>query len=452
MQTWTAFVHKQELLLGQEAAARFLHPLKVVHFDSGNLYLEAKDSFQLEWFEEHIRPLLKSQLHSPNGRSIKVHLTLANTEPLPTGKGKAKAKVPPLVFFNDKLDPLMTLQRFVARKSNAPLFRLISELTGYNVALGTFEKPTLPLATFNPLYLWGPGGCGKTHLLMALTHAFKAAGLNALYARMETFTEHVVAAIRNSDMYHFRKLYRHVDILLIDNVHQLSRKYATQEEFFHTFNALHSSGRQIILAANCPPSLLEEIEPRLTSRFEWGINLHFEKLGIEDLKEVLQGRCQSLDFPLSEKVSGFLLNTFPTTSSLYLALETLILRCHLEKRGTNSEELEPHTVESLLADLIKKELTSALSPEKIHTAVAAVCGIRVQDLVGKSQHQEISLPRQVAMYLCREELRLPFQAIGRLFERDHSTVMTSVKLIESRLQNADKELLTTLVEIRRHFE
>jgi chromosomal replication initiator protein len=449
MQTWTTFVHKQEQLLGQEAAARWLHPLKVVHFDSGNLYLEAKDAFQLEWFEEQIRPLLKSQLLNPNGRSIKVHLTLANTETSPGSKGKGKTKVPPLVFFSDKLDPVMTLHNFVARASNAPLFRLVSELTGYNAALDTFEKPTLPLATFNPLYLWGPSGCGKTHLLMALTHAFKAAGLNALYARTETFTEHVVAAIRNSDMHHFRKLYRHVDILLIDDVHQLSRKYATQEEFFHTFNTLHSSGRQIVLAANCPPSLLEEIEPRLTSRFEWGINLHFEKLGIEDLKGVLQARCHSLDFPLSEEASAFLLNAFHSTSSLYCALEALILRCHLEKK--NVEEIDPPMVESLLADLIKKELSSALSPEKIHAAVAAVYGIRIQDLVGKSQHQEISLPRQVAMYLCREELRLPFQAIGRLFERDHSTVMTSVKLIEKKLHDVDKELLTSLAEIRRHL-
>ena len=125
MQTWTTFVHKQEQLLGQEAAARWLHPLKVVHFDSGNLYLEAKDAFQLEWFEEQIRPLLKSQLLNPNGRSIKVHLTLANTETSPGSKGKGKTKVPPLVFFSDKLDPVMTLHNFVARASNAPLFRSI---------------------------------------------------------------------------------------------------------------------------------------------------------------------------------------------------------------------------------------------------------------------------------------------------------------------------------------
>ena len=165
-------------------------------------------------------------------------------------------------------------------ENNTIVYRLFCELTGYNPIAEKYEQPVVALGAFNPIYLWGGSGSGKTHLLMALTHAFKQRGLNALYARAETFTEHVVAAIRSSEMQSFRKAYRHVDVLLIDDVHVFARKDATQEEFFHTFNTLHTSGRQIILTSKCAPSLLQEIEPRLISRFEWGINVHFEKLKV----------------------------------------------------------------------------------------------------------------------------------------------------------------------------
>jgi chromosomal replication initiator protein len=457
MQTWENFVKKQEGLLGKDIAEKWLRSLKIVHFDSGNLYLEAKDPFQILWFEEHIRPLLKSQLLNNNFRPVKVHLTVG-ASPTPVSKFSKREKGqlnPPIHFFQDKLDPGMTLENFIAGEANELVFRLFCELSGYNRKTEKLEEPTVPLATFNPIYLWGGSGSGKTHLLTALAHAFKKRGLNALYARAETFTEHVVSAIRGSEMQSFRKAYRHVDILLIDDVHVFARKSATQEEFFHTFNTLHTSGRQIILSSKCTPALLEEIEPRLVSRFEWGINVHFEKLKPKDLKLVLQKRCEGFHFPLNEDVSDFLIQTFPSSKSMHRALEALVLRCHLEQDARykrNSLLIDREAAKKMLSDLSLKEHEIALSPEKIIAAVSAAYGIRSEDLLGKSQSQECSLPRQIAMYLCREELRLPFQSIGRIFARDHSTVMTSTKQIEKKLECSDKELLFSLSEIRTHIE
>jgi chromosomal replication initiator protein len=286
---------------------------------------------------------------------------------------------------------------------------------------------------------------------MALAQAFKKQGLNALYARAETFTEHVVSAIRGSEMQFFRKAYRHVDVLLIDDVHAFARKNATQEEFFHTFNTLHTSGRQIVLSCKCAPALLEEIEPRLVSRFEWGINIHFEKLDLKDLRQVLQKRCEGLNFPLSEEVSQYLIEAFPSSRALQCALEALVLRCHLEedaRHTRNSALFRIEFAQRMLADLVAQEQKNALSPDKIISAVSAKYGIREGDLLSKSQSQECSLPRQIAMYLCREELRLPFQTIGRIFSRDHSTVMTSIRQIEKKLETSDKELFFSLSEIR----
>jgi chromosomal replication initiator protein len=328
-------------------------------------------------------------------------------------------------------------------------------LTGYDAATEKYEQPTTSLGTFNPIYLWGGCGSGKTHLLMALAHAFKKRGLNALYARAETFTEHVVAAIRSSEMQAFRKAYRNVDVLLVDDIHVFARKDATQEEFFHTFNTLHTSGRQIILTSKCAPSLLQEIEPRLISRFEWGIDVHFEKLNAEDLRKVLEKRCASLHFPLSDEVCSFLIQAFPSSKSLHRALEALILRCHLDtdaRLKRDPQSIDKGMAIKMLGDLTAQEQKIALSPEKIINTVSSIYGIRCEDLLGKSQSQECSLPRQIAMYLCRHELKLPFQSIGQVFSRDHSTVMTSIKQIEKKIKSSDNELLCSLAEIRARVE
>jgi chromosomal replication initiator protein len=451
MRVWEEFIKKQEKMLGAEAAHRWLHTLKVVHFDSGNLYLEAKDPFHVLWFEEHIRPLLKSGLLNNNFRPIKVHLTVSETtSPSLQSKKEKRKPLPaaPLIF--DKLDTAMTLENFVMGENNKVLFRFICEMTGYNAEENRFEG-TPASTTFNPIYLWGGPGCGKTHLLMALAHAFNKRGLHPLYARAETFTEHMISAIRSSEMQSFRKAYRHVDVLLIDDVHLFARKSATQEEFFHTFNTLHTSGRQIILSSKCAPAMLEEIEPRLVSRFEWGINIHFEQLKTDELKQMLLKRCSLFHFPLADDVVQFLVQAFPRANSINRALEALILRCHLEKdarRKRNPQMLEKEEVKEMLKDLILQQQQSVLCPEKIIAAISTIYGIRSEDLLGKSQAQECSYPRQIAMYLCRQELKLSFQAIGRIFGRDHSTVMTGVKQIEIRIEASDKELLSSLSEFK----
>ena len=285
---------------------------------------------------------------------------------------------------------------------------------------------------------------------MALSHAFKKRGLNTLYARTETFTEHVVGAIRNSDMQLFRKTYRSPDILLFDDVHLLARKDATQEEFFHTFNTLHSSGRQIILTSQQPPAHLTDIEPRLISRFEWGISFRLEKLKAQELTAVLERRCEHLHFPLSEDVRDFLVEQFPQSHSLHRALEALILRVHLQNNALYHRQpgkIDTEAVKELLKDLIEKERGSIVTPQKIIHAVAAHYGIKNEDILGKSQSQECVAPRQLAMYLCRNELKLPFAAIGRIFSRDHSTVMTSVKYIQQQLDKQERAVMAALFDV-----
>jgi chromosomal replication initiator protein len=276
---------------------------------------------------------------------------------------------------------------------------------------------------------------------MSLSHAYRSQNLKILYVRADTFTDHVVSAIRAGEMRQFRQAYRHIDVLIVDDVHVFSRKGATQEEFFHTFNTLHLDGKQIILSANCSPQNLQFIEPRLVSRFEWGIVLPLQSLQEKKREALLQARAEALNFHLPAKISSFLIETFTSnTKSLMKALDALILRLHLDTRHT-VHHLTVVAAKTLLADLIEEEVKSAITPQKIIKAVSEQYGVKKEDLLGKGQTRECVLPRQLAMHICRAELKLPYMKIGELFSRDHSTVMSSIRQIQKGLSEGNPALV-----------
>lgn len=431
MKAWEDFLNAQEKELGTTTVKKWLRTLRVIRFDACNLYLEAKDSFQIHWFEEHIRPIVLTRLVSTTNKRIKVHLSLPSN-----GIKKAftvekqeitnKPHIQPAVGFQlqfDTLDPKYNLSNFIASKENKVTLGLLFEIA----------NGITPLGTFNPIYIWGASGSGKTHLLEALAQHFKASGYKALYTKAETFTEHVVSAIRSSEMQKFRQAYRNAELLFIDDIEIFSKKGATQEELFHTFNTLHLEGKQIILSAKCPPKELHEVEARLVSRFEWGIVLPLLPLNNELLKTLLLSHAKEFDISFEETAQDFLIKTFKSnTKNLLQAIDALVLRIHT-KRSNGIKVVLPLSEESIknfLSDLIRAEEQSILTAEKIIKVVAEYHGITVEDILGKAQSRECTNPRKIAMYLCRKELKLPFMKIGQLFGRDHSTVMTSVKQIE----------------------
>lgn len=424
MKAWEHFLAQQERELGIETVQKWLRPLKVMHFDAGNLYLEAKDAFHVNWFEEHVRAKLR-QLVNGNSKRIKVHISLSGEIEKKTKSKKEKFPAPAkfsLTF--DSLDPHTVFENFVVTDSNILTYRLLSKIE---------------LGTLNPIFIHGGGGTGKTHLLMAVAHTLKNHGLHVIYVRGETFTEHVVSAIRAGEMSQFRQIYRNSDVLIIDDVDIFSRKAATQEELFHTFNALHLSNKQILLSAHSPPSELQLIEPRLISRFEWGIVLPLDALKREEMAQLLEIKTRALQFPLHAKVMAFLIETFASgTKALHRALQALLLRAHLGSQ--TSTQLTVPQIRHLLGDLILEEEKAALSPPKIIQTVAQYFGIRSEDILGKAQTRDCVLPRQIAMYLCRRELQLAYTKIGEIFSRDHSTVMSSVKAIQEAIDQDVREI------------
>jgi len=456
MKAWENFLLQLEREFGKNVISNWLRPLRILRFDAGNLYLEAKDYFQALWFEEHIRPKAEAHLTNNNDRKIKIHLSIANNVLASAKQPNARSaprkkefeeKKPFRLLFDD-LNPTFTFHSLYCSQDNLVPFKLISTLCGFNFEKKIYETSISPdLGSLNPIYLFGPEGTGKSHLLVALTKNFQERGLQAVYIKAETFTQHVVDAIRAGEMSAFRQTYRNIDVLLMDDVHLLSRKTATQEELFHTFNALHLAGKQIVLAANCSPQELQLIEPRLISRFEWGISLPLKPLNPIDMRHMLDLKTELLQFPLVEKIKEFLIANFSTNpKKLLSALDTLILRAHLQsKNGTfSSTTLTLANAKYYLSDLLREMEQQAITPEKILRTVAEHYSIPQEEILGKSQSRDCVYPRQVVMFLCRLKLKMPFMKIGEIFDRDHSTVMTSIKRIKNSLDSHENELVNTI--------
>jgi chromosomal replication initiator protein len=457
-QCWNAFLVRLEFELGKETVDRWARTLVVKTGIGPKLVLEAKDSFQALWFEEHLRPRLSS-LVDPIGNAIQVTLQVAGRSPFRSAKPRPQKFDPghfSLTF--PEVDPVCIFDHFLPIADNEIVLKLLDEvcaqLAGARLRSLSPIVATSPdgnrLPPPNPIFLSGPSGCGKTHLLMATAQRLRQAGLSVIVAKSDLFTEHVVRSIRAGEMSAFRKLWRNVDALLVDDIHCLARKSATQEEFFHTFNSLHVAGKQIILTANCLPQQLQFIEPRLVSRFEWGVVLPMQAIPRKQFPLLLERRAQQLDFSLSPKMAHFLAETFSSTPKACInALQTLIVRLSLAKHRplATPAAMTLSQIADLVADLIEDEKNLALTPEKIINVTAETYGITREDLLGRSQSREFVLPRQIAMFLIRKHLKAPFMRIGELFSKNHSTVMSAIRQVEKGIPDTSSDIGSALASI-----
>ena len=411
MQAWDLFLQTLAQETGDAVIERWLRPCTVIHFDARNLYLEAPTPFHIEWFEEHVRPRAKKTFFNQNNHLIHIHLSLNGSAKRDKTSLKQHSS---LQFTKDPIFQEYVLATFLFGKHEELLEQLLPKL---------FEN-----SPASPLVFYGPSCFGKTHLLQALQQEYAKRGKQALYVRTSTFTEHLVLAIRTGCMQEFRAYYRNPDVLLVDDIHQLAKKSATQEEFFHTFNALHSLQKQIILSSNKIPSLLEEIEPRLISRFEWGLALPLPMFDKETLSSFARQQAMHFNLTCSDATYEFLLENFPNPSALQKALSALYLR--------TKEPITQINVRSLLQDLL--QIRPLPSPQDIIRIVAAFFDITSEEILSRSQTKEHTFPRQISMLLCRTILHMPLLQIATTFQRDHSTVISSLRLLEKRMHEEEK--------------
>jgi len=293
-----------------------------------------------------------------------------------------------------------------------------------------------PARTYNPLFIYGGVGLGKTHLMQAIGDFVwrKKKSTKVLYVSSELFINEFIDAIQHSNLVKFRKRYRQGDLLLIDDIQFLAGKERSQEEFFHTFNTLFDGHKQIVLSSDRPASEIANLEKRLVSRFEWGLTAELQPPDTETRMAILRMKARAMQIKLSDEIFQFLANRI---RSNVRRLEGALMRV-ASFASLSGKELTHDVVEHLLKDILQEEARHSITIEQIQRRVAEHFDLRLADMTSKRRPANIAFPRQVAMYLARELTKASLNEIGDAFGgRDHGTVLHACKLVRKRMKEQD---------------
>ena len=296
---------------------------------------------------------------------------------------------------------------------------------------------TNPANAYNPLFLYGNSGLGKTHLLYAIGNEIKknSPEKTICYIKGDDFTNELIESLRMARMSEFRKKYRQADILLVDDVQFIGGKESTQEEFFHTFNALHTAGKQIILSSDKPPKEMETLDERFRSRFEWGLIADIQPPDYETRMAILKKNIENYDQDIDEEILKYIATNIKSNiRELEGALRKVIASSRL-----NNTELSLSLAEDALKDIIYPEAPKEITPELIMNIVAEHFNISASDIASSKRNSEIVMPRQIYMYLCRELIDIPYKSIGKTIgNKDHTTVMHGVDKIKKEMEGSEE--------------
>ena len=307
-----------------------------------------------------------------------------------------------------------------------------------------------PGEIYNPLFLYGGVGLGKTHLMHSIAHFIQEnhPGMKVLYVSSETFTNELIEAIRNGNntaMSRFREKYRSIDVLLIDDVQFIIGKESTQEEFFHTFNELHVAKKQIILSSDRPPKEMETLEERIRSRFEWGLLADIGSPDYETRMAILKKKAERDGFELSDEILNYIaVNIKSNIRELEGALNKLMAYVNLVQT-----EITMEIAQKELQNIISPDKPRIVTPQLIMEVVAEHFGISIEQILSKSRSNDVAKPRQIAMYLCKNMTDASLEAIGKVLGgRDHSTVVHGIKKVAEDV-SADEAVAKTVETIKK---
>ena len=322
------------------------------------------------------------------------------------------------------LNPRNTFESFVVGRNNE---------IAHAASLAVAQSPA---RTYNPLFVYGGVGLGKTHLMQAIGQyvGTKNKKAKVMYLSSELFINEFIDAIQHSTLVKFRKRYRQADLLLIDDIQFLGGKERSQEEFFHTFNTLFDGHKQIVLSSDRPASEIANLEHRLVSRFEWGLTAELQPPDVETRTAILRKKARSLQIKLADEVFDFLALRIRTNVR---RLEGALMRV-ASFASLSGRELTRDVIEHLLKDILNEEARHAVTIEQIQRRVAEHFDVRIADMTSKRRPANIAFPRQIAMYLARELTKASLNEIGDAFGgRDHGTVLHACKLVKKRMIEQD---------------
>jgi chromosomal replication initiator protein len=446
-EAWSRILQSARTKLPEPTYRIWLAETQPLALSQDLLAVGAGSEFAAEWIEDKYGRMLADVAESVLGRRLTIsfqHHPTSRSERVATGPLPATPAPPP--HPQEVVSP-------PPRPLGAPLnerYTFDRFVVGANNQLATAAARAVaesPARMYNPLFIYGGVGLGKTHLMHALGHVLlgRDATRRVAYVSSEWFTNDLIASIQDGRMSDFRRRYREIDLLLIDDVHFLGEKERTQEEFFHTFNALYEAQRQIVLTSDRPPKEIPGLEERLVSRFEWGLVADIRSPDLETRVAILRKKAEEGEISIADEVLEYIArNCRSNVRELEGAVIKLLAYSSLTQRDITSE-LAREALGGVLAPEGER------TPEAIRKRVAETFGVPVENMVSRRRTKEVTVPRQVAMYLMRELLDLPLAQIGNHFGgRDHSTVIHSVAKVEHDLET-DPALRERIDALRAEF-
>ena len=430
-QIWSDVQRTIQSLVSTEHYRLWFSNIRPKAVDRDWLTLEVKDEFTEVWLEKNYLDLIREKAILATGRPIRVKLEVggpqqstptdnamraaqSRIESEPVEKTTAPARELP---FN----PRNTFDNFVVGTNNH---------FAHGASMAVAQAPG---KSYNPLFLYGGVGLGKTHLLHAIGQHVAAhkKGARVAYVSSEKFTNEFIDAIQNNQLVRFRRRYRQSDVLLIDDIQFLSGKERIQEEFFHTFNALHESHKQIVLTCDRPPSEIQGLEQRLVSRFEWGLSTDLQPPDVETRVAILRKKAKAMAVELPDEILNFIAQRIRTNiRRLEGALTRVASFASITKTTLTVER-----VEGLLRELLQEEGRHTITIEVIQKKVAEHFDIRIADMTSRRRPENIAFPRQIAMFLARHLTDSSLNVIGEAFGgRDHGTVLHGYRLVKGRME------------------
>lgn len=427
--------------LSKDVFDRWIAVIEPQSLKNDTLILTVANDFYQTWLEENYLPLIRSAIATVSGVELDIRFAVdskrrdipepvlakpeATREPTAAPRGKTS------IGLNGKY----TFDSFVVGPSNS---------FAHAAALAVAESPA---RAYNPLFIYGGVGLGKTHLMQAIGHYVVPRNKAAVcYISSETFTNDYIDALQKKALVQFRKKYRGIDLLLIDDIQFLAGKERMQEEFFHTFNTLFENHKQIVLTCDRPASEIAGLEQRLVSRFEWGLVTELESPDVETRIAILRKKQIELNLSLPDDVVTYMAEH---VRSNIRRLEGALIRV-ASYASLTGKESTIESIEYLLRDTLDQEQHEALTAEVVQRTVAEYYDIRLGDMTSKQRPQSIAFPRQVAMYLCRTMTKHSLPAIGNAFGRNHATVLHACRLVSDKMK-ADPSLRQTMTVLKQRL-
>jgi chromosomal replication initiator protein len=459
-QAWQSVLGQLQMEMPRASFDTWVRDTKPVSYHDGTLTIGVRNAYARDWLESRLASTVSRLLVGIMNASVAVNFIVHGSDPeivmdeasitqpgssselargasslaIPARAGVSQAQVLGSIDhgYASQLESVEDYDQPARPSTMNPRYLFETFVVGsgnrlaHAACLAVAEKPA---RAYNPLFLYGGVGLGKTHLLHAIGNACHARGLNVLYVSSEEFTNDMITAIRTHTNQAFREKYRSADVLLVDDIQFIAGKESTQEEFFHTFNTLHGQDKQIIVSSDRPPKSLVTLDERLRSRFEWGLTADIQPPDLETRLAILRSKAERTGRQVPDEILEIIARRVQSNiRELEGALNRILAFADL-----SGAHLTSQLVEVALADLLPQR--SDVQPQKIIELVAKEWQTTVEALLGRDRSQKIALPRQVAMYLLRKETDASLPQIGEVLGgRDHTTVMYAIQKIASDIE------------------